>query len=136
MSLPLAYFKSECLEKQKIIVSREKKKSHVAVNKDENLVRQFRVDGYVITENIKKCDYLVINDDKLTAYFIELKGTDINGAIEQLKQTVELLKEDLKDYDKKLRIVYSGKVISGTIAEWKKKNKNAKAEQGELREDI
>ena len=75
----------------------------------------------------KKCDYLVLNDDKRTAYFIELKGSDITGAIEQIEQTVEKLKRDLLDYDKRLRIVYSRQVGSGTIAEWKKKNKNADA---------
>jgi len=127
MSLPLSNFESACAEKQKIIVSREKKNEHIAINDHDCFVRQLKVDGYVITDNIKKCDYLVLNDDNCTAYFIELKGSDISGAIEQINQTVETLKKDLADYDKKLRIVYSGKVNSGTIINWKIKNKNADA---------
>ena len=127
MNLPLSDFKSACEEKQKRIVSREKSKEHIAINDNDCLVRQFKIDGYVITENIKKCDYLVLNDDKFTAYFIELKGTDITGAIEQIENTVEKLKKDLIDYDKKLRIIYSGQVNSGTVAAWKKRNKNADA---------
>ena len=40
---------------------------------------------------------------------------------------LEKLKYDLANYDKRLRIVYSGQVNSGTIAAWKKKNNNADA---------
>ena len=130
MSLPLSEYKSECEKRQKRIVSREKKKEHIAINNNNCLVRQFRVDGYIITDNIKKCDYLLLNDDICTAYFIELKGTDIRGAIEQIEKTVEILKKDLVNYDKKLRIIYIGQVNSGTILAWKKKNKNANAGRG------
>ena len=128
MRLPLSDLESGYKDaRPKEIISREKLNKHIAKNDDNCLVRQLKVDGYVITDNIKKCDYLILNDDKCTAYFIELKGSDITGAIKQIEQTVETLKKDLFDYDKKLRIVYSGKVVSGTIAEWKKKNKNADA---------
>ena len=127
MSLPLSDFVSQCEDRQKRIVSREKKKEHIAINENNRLVRQFKVDGYVITENIKKCDYLLLNDDNHTAYFIELKGTDIADAIKQIEQTLEILKNDLINYDKKLRIVFSGQVKSGTILAWQKKYKNADA---------
>jgi len=129
MSLPLSEFKSKCEDRQKIIVSREKKKEHIAINDNNCLVRQLKIDGYVITENIKKCDYLVLNDDKFAAYFIELKGTDISDAIKQIEQTVEMLKSDLINYDKKLRIVFSGQVKPGTILAWQLKNKNADAKR-------
>ena len=137
MSLPLADFESTYKEaRPKEIISREKLNRHIAKNNDNCLARQLRIDGYVITENIKKCDYLVLNDDKCAAYFIELKGSDITGAIEQIEQTVKKLEKDLRGYDKKLRIVYSGKVISGSIAEWKKKNRNADAKHRILEENI
>ena len=136
MSLSLSEYKSSCQEKQKIIISKEKASKHIANNVDEDFVRQFRIDGYVITENIKKCDFLVLNDNKKDAYFIELKGNDISGAIEQLSQTVKILENDLIGYDKKLRIVFSGKVKSGTVLEWKIKHKNLKAEREKLEENI
>jgi len=128
MNLPLSDFESGYKDtRPKEIISREKLNRHIAKNGDNCLVRQLKIDGCVITDNIKKCDYLVLNDDKCTAYFNELKGSDISVAIEQIEQTVERLKKDLLNYDKKLRIVYSGKVGSGTIAKWKIKNKNANA---------
>jgi hypothetical protein len=136
MSLPLANYKSECAERQRIIVSKETPNEHRAINKDACLVRQFKVDGYVITENIKKCDYLVLNDDRHTAYFIELKGSDITGAIEQIRQTVEKLEKYLSSYVKKLRIVYSGQVNSGSILAWKKRNRNADARRKIFEENI
>jgi len=134
---PLAEFASKCDERADKITSRENKKEHIAINKDKSAVRQLQIDGDVIKdENIKKCDYLVLNDDKNTAYFIELKGNKIKDAIQQIDATVKKFEKDLKDYTKNLRIVFSGSVKSGTIREWTKYNKNAKAEREKLEENI
>ena len=136
MNVPLSDFKSECGVRQKTIVSREKLNRHIAQNVDNCSVRQLKIDGYAITENIKKCDYLVLNDDKCTAYFIELKGRDISGAINQIENTVVKLKKYLNAYNIQMRIVYSGKVNSGTISAWQIKNKNAKAGRNKFEENI
>ena len=139
MRLPLSEFKSEYKEiRPKIIVSKEKANKHTAINENNCLARQLKIDGYVITEDIPKCDYLVLNDDNdnRTAYFIELKSDDMKHAIKQIENTVDKLKKDLTGYDKNLRIVYSGQVNSGTIMAWKKKNKNAVAKHKEYTEYI
>lgn len=105
----LEKFTSLCESRQKIIVSRDEKSScqHRANNKEENLVRHYRIDGCVVTsKNVKKCDFLLLNDEKKNAYLIELKGTNIMRAIEQLESTERMLENDLQRYQIYYRIVY------------------------------
>ena len=100
---------SLCKEKrQKIIVSKDKGSPcvHPAVNVDSNLVRQYRIDGDLITDKTTvRCDYLVLNDEKENAYLIELKGKNILHALEQLENTEKMLREELKSYTFWFRIV-------------------------------
>lgn len=117
---------SKCTEKQKRIVSKENKSSHTSVNKDHNNVRQYHIDGDVIKDqSIKKCDYLVLNDDKATAYYIELKGSKIQEAIEQVETTEKMIRSGLKGYQSYYRIVFSGSgthnIIQSSVLKWQKK---------------
>ena len=60
----LSASRSICTERQKIIVSREKRSKHTAYNVGNCAVRHYRIDEDVISGNqTKKCDYLVLNDD-------------------------------------------------------------------------
>lgn len=83
---------SHCDLKCAIIASKENGKIHRAFNTDRNTVYQYKIDGEVISKNDpqKRCDYLVENEDKKTAYIIELKGTDLSHAIEQIEATIQL----------------------------------------------
>jgi uncharacterized protein YxeA len=107
--LPLDGFRSICEERQKIIVSRDRGQSreHRANNKDDSHVTHYRIDGVVITGEQNKCDFLLINEDKKMAYLIELKGSDIKKAIDQLQQTEMTLKTQLSNYALKFRIIAS-----------------------------
>jgi len=53
-----------------------------------------------------RADYLLLNEDKKTAYIIELKGSDIEHALEQIKNTDVNLSEALSDFQKYWRLVY------------------------------
>ena len=95
---------SECALHEKVIVSSEAGKTHRAINADGRFkVRQFKIDKMV--QNQKCCDYLVLNDSSRVAYFIELKGTDISGAIDQLENGFRIFKEELKGFTSLFRIV-------------------------------
>lgn len=98
---------SKCKPKQPIIVSREEKKEHRAINQKKNNVSQYKIDGEVIKHGSMKCDYLVLNEDKEEAYLIELKGSDISHAIDQLEATEKELRKELKSYYVKYRIICS-----------------------------
>ena len=80
--------KQECEKNQKIIVSRDKGSScqHRAIND-------------------KCCDYLVLNDSAKSAYFIELKGSDIRTAVSQLEVTERRFRAELKGYAMFYRII-------------------------------
>lgn len=101
--------KSICGKNQIKIVSRDRGASvrHEANNvQGVSDVRQYQLDGDVFN-NEKTCDFLVLNDSKRDAYFIELKGSDILHGIEQLEVTVSKLQGELIGYTKYYRLVFS-----------------------------
>ena len=105
----LEKYESLCEQRQARIISRDlgNRREHRAENREGCVVRQYRIDGTIIKgTDTKKCDYLLFNEDKHTAYLIELKGKHIHDAIKQLEETEEQLQEDLKGYQKLFRIVY------------------------------
>lgn len=107
--MPLSGYSSLCEQHQKIIVSKDSRqpRMHRAINKDGCNVSQYQIDGVVISDKSNKCDFLVMNDDKLNAYLIELKGIDIEHAVVQLEGTANRLKSSLSGYTLKYRLVYS-----------------------------
>lgn len=97
--------RSICGERQKIIVSEEKGRSHRALNqKHSYFVRQYRLDGDIVKYE-KCCDFLVLNDSQKRAYFIELKGTSIKDAAKQLESAIIRFKSEILFYKIFLRIV-------------------------------
>ena len=107
--------------------STEKGCTHIGRNVDRSYIRQFRVDKdiYGATDRAPRCDYILLNDNKRTAYFIELKGSDIERAIEQIDYSVSEINSSL-GYTAFRRIVYhtgSHKVNSQKVGRWKAKHK-------------
>lgn len=110
------------------------------------MVRHYQIDGDVIVDkNMDKCDYIVVNDDCQTAYFIELKGSKMIHAIKQINSTVRVLKPYLSGYRYFYRIVFSGSAthgINGSEAlKWQDQGKAngipvAKVARSQYREDI
>jgi len=128
--LPLLGFASICEERQKIIVSRDtgQKREHRAINVSLSRVTHYQIDGVVITTG-NKCDFLLINEESLKAYLIELKGSDLSKAVKQLESTEHALKEELSYYKLLFRIVVSKArthAIEGvTFKAFKEKKKDA-----------
>lgn len=104
--MPIVGYTSLCKERAPIISSKDKHESqtHIARNKDASLVTHYRVDGVIIKSG-NKCDFLLINEDKKTAYLIELKGSDLSWAAKQLQATEQALSEQLAPYQLQYRIV-------------------------------
>lgn len=132
--------KSICEKNQKKIVSQERKSKHHAYNKDLNDVRQFKLDGNLVKQKTC-CDYLLLNDTKKQAYFIELKGRDINKGIKQLECGVEIFRPELMNYEKFYRLVYTKarthSVESNDFRKFKENNKKYfKYKENILEEDI
>ena len=124
----LEKYQSLCEERQKIIVSRDRKSKnpvkHVANNQSGNCVRQYLLDDKtVLDENLSCCDYLVLNCDKKRAYFIELKGRHVLKAKKQIECTESRLEKEIKDFVRFYRIIYRGSthdIQSSEFINWKK----------------
>lgn len=95
----LLNFPTYCTEKQKEIHSKENNSEHIAVNKDDDFVRQIKIDGDILPTKTseRRADYLVLNETKQTAYLIELKGSHIKSAFVQLENTDKNLSDALKE---------------------------------------
>jgi hypothetical protein len=89
----------------------ENNKKITFINEKRCKIRKIHIDGCVIKDNnMLKCDYLII-DNKNIEYYIELKGSDINHAIEQLEATITYINADEKDKnEKKLSFIILKKV--------------------------
>lgn len=68
-------------------------------------VTKFRIDGGIVKENegisSKKCDYMliVIRNNACIAFLVELKGTDIYHALEQIGETIRLMNNHLRRFN-------------------------------------
>lgn len=106
--MPLKGYTSDCGRNDARIISRDRnsQRHHCGINKYGAYVTHYRIDGVVIVKG-KKCDFLLINEDKKTAYLIEIKGADLSEAARQLAGTEEALSEQLSGYSVHYRIVAS-----------------------------
>ena len=111
-------------------------------NPDKKAIRQFKVDGEVFPKghDPERCDWLLLDDTKGNAYYIELKGSDIPHAIEQIESTI---REDFigrfLSYIVFKRIVYktgTHKIQESSVIKWKQRNKNAIIKEKQLSENI
>lgn len=84
--MPLKNFESLCGKNASQIVSKDKgnPQYHKGNNTAKAYVTHYKIDGNVIKKG-SRCDYLLLNENTLTAYLIELKGSDLLKAAEQLE---------------------------------------------------
>lgn len=104
--MPLKGFESLCAKNAHQIISKDRKNPqyHKAVNKENNDVTQYQIDGIVLKDGTR-CDYLLMNETKKVAYLIELKGSVLVKAAEQLENTEKMLRQELFGYSLRYRIV-------------------------------
>jgi hypothetical protein len=92
----------------------ENKRKFIGFNPDEKAVIKVRIDGCLITTGIK-CDFLLIEKEKHLSCFIELKGSDIEHALDQLQATIQQVDNPergfiTKRFTKKFAFVVSSQV--------------------------
>lgn len=80
-------------EKNKILICEEKNKKLYLHTKEANFYR-VKIDGGVEQGNLnKKCDFILIKEDKKIWIYTELKGSKIGEAYQQILKTFEKYKE-------------------------------------------
>lgn len=136
--------KSCCEDKQKQIVSRDKRHryKHIGMNETGGHVRHFLIDGGVLPKGQKpeRCDFLLLTDDTTppTAYFIELKGqlSDADKCIQQVKSTERMCEKSLKGYRRLYRFVFGDGHggYSSAFIKWRDKEAKGRviAKRGEI----
>ena len=81
-------------------------------NPKNKCVCLIKIDGCVITDSIsnsKRCDhlFLVCDETEKSAFFVELKGSDLGGALKQFSKTIPFLQEYLTGFCLYARIALS-----------------------------
>lgn len=89
-------------DRRKIITLRERRSVYTGSNLNEKLFCAYRIDGCLITSD-KKCDYLLT--DAGACYLIELKGSDLITAVEQIENTLNTIFSTVSVYTVLGRIV-------------------------------
>jgi hypothetical protein len=79
---------------QPSLVLREERSKMVFQNPDRRRLRRIQVDGCLQFDGVK-CDFLVISECA-TEHFVELKGSDVRHATEQLDATILKISADAK----------------------------------------
>ncbi len=101
------------IENNSIIYREESGKEIIFKNKFYNLVCDvIDIDGCVFNKvkGERSCDFLflfdknnqeynLLNNKGSTAYYVELKGVDLESACEQLQNTIEKTKEQIDDFN-------------------------------------
>lgn len=103
--------KQKCIDKNtnKVIVFKENRSKLTIINKDQEKVCKIIVDGCQITSGLR-CDFMLTT--KNLEFFIELKGQDINHALEQIKTTISKLSKNAKKQKKKTFIICTRSPLS------------------------
>ena len=61
--------------------------------------------------NKSKQEYSVLNNKKSLAYYVELKGVDLEGACEQLHNSIEKTRDQLEDFELNAMVVSSREYV-------------------------
>lgn len=90
----------------RIVVAEENRMRYILTNKNRKEICKIQIDnGYIQNNNVEKCDYLFLNCIDNIAFFIELKGSDLFKAINQINTSVDYFISDLSDFTINARIV-------------------------------
>jgi hypothetical protein len=119
---------------QPVYVRKEKKSQYRLENPNCRTVCITEIDGCYITDGIR-CDYLAVNYSGLAAYFVELKGSDLLHAVDQIEATINLLRSDLNGFSIFARIVATKIAVPNLRNNPKvlKLQKRLKSRNGDLR---
>ena len=103
-------WKNDKLEVRSTYVSAEHHCRHIVYNKSGVVVRHFHIDDDMIPGGTsdERCDYLLLDDTRKNAYYIELKGSPSNTkkCLRQVKNVEALLSPLLQGYQSLYRFVY------------------------------
>ncbi|MBF0473445.1 MAG: hypothetical protein HQK91_08055 [Nitrospirae bacterium] len=97
--------KCEIILNDEVIPLEENRSKITFYNKHKVAIRKIEVDPCAIPQETR-CDWLLIRpDDK--EFFVELKGSNLKHAFEQIEKSIELIAKDCYVRDKNIYIIIS-----------------------------
>ncbi len=116
---------------QSIFAKSGSKNNRYELHNTENIsISEYVVDECLLKQNVEteKCDYLYKIPAKNIVLFLEVKGSDIIHAATQISSSIDLLKDEIINYNTYARIlptkVYAPDILSSEINHLKRKVKN------------
>lgn len=101
--------------KNKIIPVSENKCTLTVNNPEQREIKKIQVDGCLLAENDEKCDWLLTTElPSKKALFIELKGSNVDKAVSQLKSTLKKTEPTFDEYKKICRVVSTKSPLSSS----------------------
>lgn len=101
---------AKCTCNARYVVIENKAKFSIEPTDNLNCIDKIKVDNYLITSKVmKKCDYLFVYKaesvfEEEFFIFVELKGSDFNTGVDQLKETImKFYNERLINFKKNVR---------------------------------
>jgi hypothetical protein len=123
-------------QKIAIVTFTDKRSSTTFVYRNNSLddLTKYKVDGCLIADDGAKCDCLLLNCDNKKCYFIELKGSDLIRAVEQIDRALDILVNHLHEFSVEARIVLTRvNTIDLRSSKYLKLEKRIKKLNGELK---
>lgn len=91
---------------QSRVVVKENKSQFIVINERREKLRKTQVDGCLFDQKYQKCDWIISTNNNIKkAFYIELKGCDLDKAISQLVSTLSLTFSDYSEHYRQCFIV-------------------------------
>lgn len=99
----------------KIALSGRRTSTLYLLNPNQRTAEKIRVDDWAITQG-PRCDWLVLLNDATSReeIYVELKGSDVYRAVEQLRATIVNLPADRTRLPKRCFVVFTRNPMTGT----------------------
>ncbi|MFO5491372.1 MAG: hypothetical protein ACLBM6_02240 [Cuspidothrix sp.] len=93
---------NECKEfcdirKTIVIKDSGNKQEYRVTNENGKEICKIKVDGCLIKDG-ERCDYLILTCEDKSAFFVELKGHDLQKAIAQVDSSITKLKNEIREF--------------------------------------
>lgn len=91
-----------------IINAQENKSKYSLLNPQRREICKIQLDACVFKDaKRQRCDYLFLSCETSTAFFVELKGSDLLHAIDQIEKSIDQLAGTITDAKTNARVVLS-----------------------------
>ena len=116
---------SEKISHKNILIEEKKSSIIVFINENSIELTKVQVDGCLDIQGVK-CDWLLIINEPYIEIYIELKGSDVEHAFDQIENTIKIVSKNYKTVLKYCYIITTRCPITSTQIQVKAKSFRSK----------